>query len=158
MIQDNYFPFQQKLELVIFRNQYRMSLMMPWWCYDDNHLFCKERFLNYLQCPLLFCLCMQYIKLPWYNYTNSIALDSLAIIDFITESRFGHYLGNMWPNAFRVARRFLFHAFVLILLFWYGNIFRVNGHLSGEFTGPRWIPRTKASDAELWCFLWHTPE
>ena len=24
----------------------------------------------------------------------------------------------------------------------------------GEFTGHRWIPRTKASDAELWCFLW----
>ena len=23
-----------------------------------------------------------------------------------------------------------------------------------EFTGPRWIPHTKASDAELWCFLW----
>ena len=22
----------------------------------------------------------------------------------------------------------------------------------------RWIPRTKASDAELWCFLWSTPE
>ena len=22
----------------------------------------------------------------------------------------------------------------------------------------RWIPRTKASDAELWCFLWFTPE
>ena len=35
-----------------------------------------------------------------------------------------------------------------------GNIFRVTGHLCGEFTGPRWIPRTKASDAELWCFLW----
>ena len=26
-----------------------------------------------------------------------------------------------------------------------GNIFRVTGHLCGEFTGPRWIPRTKAS-------------
>ena len=25
-------------------------------------------------------------------------------------------------------------------------IFRVTGHLCGEFTGPRWIPRTKASD------------
>ena len=24
------------------------------------------------------------------------------------------------------------------------------------FTGPRWIPRTKASDAELWCFVWST--
>ena len=35
-----------------------------------------------------------------------------------------------------------------------GNIFRVTGHLCGEFTGPRWIPHTKASDAELWCLLW----
>ena len=32
--------------------------------------------------------------------------------------------------------------------------FRVTGHLCGEFTGRRWIPRTKASDAELSCFLW----
>ena len=39
-----------------------------------------------------------------------------------------------------------------------GNIFCVTGHLCGEFTGPRWIPRTKASDAGLWCFLWSTPE
>ena len=39
-----------------------------------------------------------------------------------------------------------------------GNIFRVPGHLCGEFTGPRWIPRTKASDAELWCFPWSAPE
>ena len=39
-----------------------------------------------------------------------------------------------------------------------GNIFRVTGHLCGEFTGPRWIPRTKASDAELWCFLWSVSE
>ena len=35
-----------------------------------------------------------------------------------------------------------------------GNTFWVTGHLCGEFTGDRWIPRTKASDAELWCFLW----
>ena len=33
-----------------------------------------------------------------------------------------------------------------------GNIFCVTGHLCGEFTGPRWIPHTKTSDAELWCF------
>ena len=39
-----------------------------------------------------------------------------------------------------------------------GNIFRVTGHLCGEFTGPQWIPRTKASEAELWCFLWSAPE
>ena len=35
-----------------------------------------------------------------------------------------------------------------------GNIFRVTGH----FTGPRWIPRTKDSDAEIWCFLWSASE
>ena len=39
-----------------------------------------------------------------------------------------------------------------------GNIFRVTGHLCGEFTGPRWIPCTKASDAEFWCFLWSVSE
>ena len=39
-----------------------------------------------------------------------------------------------------------------------GNIFRVTGHLCRKFTGDRWIPRTKASDAELWCFLWSAPE
>ena len=35
---------------------------------------------------------------------------------------------------------------------WNGTIFLVTGHLCGEFTGPRLIPRTKASDAELWFF------
>ena len=39
-----------------------------------------------------------------------------------------------------------------------GNIFRVTGPLCGEFTGHRGIPRTKASDAGLWCFLWSAPE
>ena len=34
-----------------------------------------------------------------------------------------------------------------------GDIFRVTGLFSGEFTGPRWIPLKKASDAEFWCFL-----
>ena len=36
-----------------------------------------------------------------------------------------------------------------------GNIFCVTGHLCGEFTGPRWIPHTKASDTELWFFYRH---
>ena len=33
------------------------------------------------------------------------------------------------------------------------NIFRVTGHLRGEFTADRWIPCTKASDAELRWFV-----
>ena len=39
-----------------------------------------------------------------------------------------------------------------------GNIFHIAGTLCGEFTGHRWIPHTKATDAELWCFLWTAPE
>ena len=39
-----------------------------------------------------------------------------------------------------------------------GYIFRVTCPLCGEFTGDRWIPSTKASDAELWCFLWSLSE
>ena len=34
-----------------------------------------------------------------------------------------------------------------------GNIFRVTGLLCREFTGHRWIPRTKASDAEFDLFF-----
>ena len=39
-----------------------------------------------------------------------------------------------------------------------GNIFRVTVSWGGEFTGHRWVPLTKASDAELWCFLWSAIE
>ena len=33
------------------------------------------------------------------------------------------------------------------------NIFHVTGPLWGEYTGHRWIPIIKASDAESWCFF-----
>ena len=39
-----------------------------------------------------------------------------------------------------------------------GNIFCVTGPLWGGSTGHRWIPLTKASDAELGSFLWSVPE
>ena len=33
-----------------------------------------------------------------------------------------------------------------------GDVFHVTGHLWEDANGHRWIPLTKASDAELWCF------
>ena len=39
-----------------------------------------------------------------------------------------------------------------------GNIFRVTDPLWGESTGRRWIPLTKATDSELWWFLWSASE
>ena len=38
-----------------------------------------------------------------------------------------------------------------------GQNFLVTGPLCEEFTGHRWIPLPKASEAELWCFLWSVP-
>ena len=34
----------------------------------------------------------------------------------------------------------------------------IMGFLCAEFTGHRWIPLTKDSDGEHWCFLWSAPE
>ena len=39
-----------------------------------------------------------------------------------------------------------------------GNIYALLDPLWGESTGDRWIHLTKASDAELWCFLWFAHE
>ena len=44
---------------------------------------------------------------------------------------------------------FLYHKVIMITPS-DGSIFRVTGLLWGEFTGHRWIPLTKASEAEFW--------
>ena len=51
-------------------------------------------------------------------------------------------------------------SFILFSSWWRHQmeIFRVTGPLCEEFTGHRWIPFTKASNAELWCFLWYAHE
>ena len=49
-------------------------------------------------------------------------------------------------------------SFLQIMISSNENIFRVTGPLCGEFTGYQWILHTKASDVELWCFLWSAPE
>ena len=55
---------------------------------------------------------------------------------------------------------FVLLSLILVMTSSNGSIFRVTGLLGGggEFNGDRWIPLTKASDAELSCFLWSAPE
>ena len=50
------------------------------------------------------------------------------------------------------------HMMNIIMTSSNGNVFRVTGHLCGELTCPRWITHTKASDADLSCFLWSMSE
>ena len=82
---------------------------------------------------------------------------------------FGRYCPNLLGNGY-VRQCSISHK-ICTLLHWChirvkasimtssnGNIFRDTGPLCGEITGHRWIPLTKASDAELWCFIWSVPE
>ena len=65
---------------------------------------------------------------------------------------------NIWMSGPLITWSYMKHDGELMMTSSNGNIFRVTGHLCGEFTGHRWIPPTKASDTELWRFLWSTPE
>ena len=56
-----------------------------------------------------------------------------------------------------------FHVVILPSLHHHDDVikwkhFPLHWPLCGEFTGHRWIPHTKATDAELSCFLWSTPK
>ena len=64
------------------------------------------------------------------------------------------YIDEDWSNKLRlIYYQRVINYLTTMMTSSNGNIFRVTGHLCGEFTGHRWIPGTKASDAELWCFL-----
>ena len=83
---------------------------------------------------------------------------------FLTTSRHGYastLLALCGDSSTQVdSPHIMFRLFVLnhMMTSSNGNIFRVTGHFCGEFTGPRWLPRTKASDAKLWWFLWSASE
>ena len=72
-----------------------------------------------------------------------------------------HIMGTLRPtqnsNLFADNCYFLVWKLVMVTSSNESN-FRVNGPLCGEFTDHRWIPLTKANDAELWCFPWSAPE
>ena len=66
---------------------------------------------------------------------------------------------SLWiKSLYNNIQRCPIHVSKLIMTSSNGNIFRVTGPLCGEYTGHRWIPLTKASDADLWSFLWFAPE
>ena len=79
-----------------------------------------------------------------------------------TQTQGGQQNISRWMRPRDEAPMWASHDLGLTLIFvlhddvikWIRNIFRVTGPLRRGFTGHRWIPLTKASDAELWCFLW----
>ena len=82
------------------------------------------------------CRCQNNWFNTWVFFKNTLYLKWFHI--------FYHYVVN-WPRCV-----------------WHHMMTSSNGNITGplwrESTGDRWIPLTKASDAELWCFLWSAPE
>ena len=109
-------------------------------------------------------LCRFATNIPRISKDNLISL-CWTKPQSIDPARFGWCLGE-WFSSYKFGNwwlRYLLQNFPQVIVIgprWCmmtssnGNFFRVTDHLCGEFTRHRWIPRTKASDAELWCFLW----
>ena len=148
---------------------YRLTYKFGHTCiYINMHYIWQFRIYSYTQVPL--------VHYKWYPYQSVYVWHNLGLVIFRIAT-------NMcipwWWTHPRVVYMYIHKALPVLKLFprkigrawpWtglsrYESEFHpmhddviVTGHLCGEFTGPRWIPRTKASDSELWCFLWSASE
>ena len=122
-----------------------------WWCHHDSR---RKLFVNIMvgEGEVDFKWRFEYKKKC--KIVGNLRRDMGVLLDFKISPL--HYriciLFNIvldWNAIYRV---------IIMITSLNGNIFRVTGPLWGEFTGHWWIPLTKASNAELWCFLWSAPE
>ena len=81
------------------------------------------------------CICVFYQSVAYYP------MDSILVSEY--ESNIASMM-ELWSCSY----------FFSMMTSSNGNIVCVTGLLCGEFTDHRWIPLTKSSDAELFCFLW----
>ena len=74
-------------------------------------------------------------------------------VDIRTNALHKYHLCHRKPSMVTITTLSLLVASVVYMMTSSnGIIFSVTGSLCGEFTGPQWIPLTKANDAELWSF------
>ena len=128
-----------------------------------------------LASPLSSTLLGLFIAVAWYAYVdglmqerrNSIANTlklrlsctnpSMCYMSHVTEVAVAWWLLVAWclfgARTSATIVLTVFSQCISMMTSLNGNIFRVTDHLCGEFTGHRWIPCTKASDSELWCFF-----
>ena len=102
--------------------------------------------------------------LPVYNRKSHRGDHLISTISYPMLVRWHFYIesgpwfwsndGMSWHAYYCVSRLFDVTVALCIMTSSTGNIFHITGPLWGESTGHWWIPLTKASDMELWCFLW----
>ena len=92
------------------------------------------------------------VQLPFVHLWRIIKSDE--------QSKMTHWTPKMtfcefacWIISYVMFSTAIWNGNIFSTAIWNGNIFRVTGPLCGEFTGHRWIPRTKPSDADVDAFF-----
>ena len=86
------------------------------------------------------------------EYTLSFSTDCILNIHMHVLDKVDTFLHEAYEGST------IDYGYLNLMMSSIGNIFCVTGPLCGEFTGHRWIPLTKPSDAELRSFLCSAPE
>ena len=99
------------------------------------------------------------VTMAWHLWCNHVNCDNSLDIDVIHSD----IHSQLYKKSFYFPPQKLYITGFIVtinpmMMSSNGNIFRDTGPLCGEFTSHRWIPCTKASDVELWCFLWSASE
>ena len=130
-------------------------------CFDRNWLFTVMVMLWYFDEKMHVFYCNKLIRFwsrAFWKLTSvsasslSIAMSILTCIFSTHALKHVHVYFNLYDMGIAWWRHQMETFFALLA------ICVENSPVPGEFTGPRWIPRTKASDAEFWCFLWPASE
>ena len=148
-------------------NNWRVGQWQLSWSIAQSWNHCKFRCLVWLVCKrnnyiLWWCtssFLLRLKKIQWYTIVQElwlvfalVGVCSIMVPDYWC--RFSSTMNNVGTYIHTQQNKAQQNHVHLIMTSSNGNIFRVTGPLCGH----RWIPRTKASDAELWCFLWFASE
>ena len=114
--------------------------------------------ISHIILQTLLCGLYQWMCIKWFAHSLVILSNGTDPFQIVRQKRrywldFNKTCGSSYRNLWQLR-----HIPSLMMTSWNGNIFRFTVPLCGEFTGYRWSPLTKASDAEFWCFLWSAPE
>ena len=114
---------------------------------------------------------MLFLWLSWATKTAISAINEVLLLLVLYGVAWIQYICPCWYNRFSIKHVHdvsIFYArqrqlketgaWTTMMTSSTENIFRVTGALWEETTGHRWIPLTKVSDADLWCFHWSAPE
>ena len=140
-------------------------LVFLWNKFGDNTMknfcYCIFDLLDTDICPTPIVYVKQSYHLLSCNMFNSPSFYLIELIFFL------HYK-CLWSNFWMLVANIIVFCLMVhfasksmsyaMLTSSNGNIVRITGLLWGESIGHRWIPLMKASDVELWCFLWSVPE